>query len=143
MTMDLIPFKPEHFDQIQEQETTVHLRPLLTPAMLHALAGQPHSYTAVVGGRVVACGGLIEYWPGRAEAWAVLDATSRKEFLAVHNAARRVLDLGLFRRVEAVVETGFATGHRWLLALGFRMEAPRMLRYGADGRDYSLYARVC
>jgi hypothetical protein len=140
--IDLIPFQPEHLDRIQEQEATAHLRPLLTPEMLRTLATLPHSYTATVGGRVVACGGLVEYWPGRAEAWAVLDATSRRDFLALHNAARRILDAGLFRRVEAVVDAGFGAGHRWLRALGFSMEAPRMRRYGADGRDYSLYARL-
>jgi len=102
----------------------------------------PHSYTATVEGRIVACGGIIEYWPGRAEAWAVLDATSRKDFLAIHNAARRVLNLDHFRRIEAVVDVGFEAGHRWLRALDFRMEAPRMLQYGVDGNDYSLYARV-
>lgn len=140
--MDLIPFQPEHLDRIHEQEATAHLRPLITPVMLRALAAMPHSYTATVEGRIVACGGIIEYWPGRAEAWAVLDATSRKDFLAIHNAARRVLNLDHFRRIEAVVDVGFEAGHRWLRALDFRMEAPRMLQYGVDGNDYSLYARV-
>ena len=140
--IEVVKFQAEHYAQIHEQSGTVHLRPNITEAHLGALAALPHSYTVLAASRPIACGGVIEMWPGRAEAWAVLDATCRRDFMAVHNAARRFLDLLNIRRVEAVVEVGFAAGHRWLRALGFHMEAPRMLRYGWDGRDYSLYARI-
>lgn len=141
--IEIVKFEPGHYHRIQEQGATDHLRPHVTEQHLAALAALPHSYTALVDGQPIACGGLIPMWPGRAEAWAVLDATCGRQFLAVHNAARRFLDMVDIHRIEASVEVGFVAGHRWLRALGFHMEAPRMLRYGWDGRDYSLYARVC
>lgn len=140
--IEIVKFQPEHYLNINEQSATAHLRPNITPAHLAALAAMPHSYTALTAGQPIACGGVVELWPGRAEAWAVLGDTCRKDFVALHNAARRLLDFVEVRRIEAVVAVGFVAGHRWLQALGFRMEAPRMLRYGWDGLDYSLYARV-
>jgi len=140
--MELIVFEPWHMDHINEQTATAYLRPMITAEHIRVLAMQKHSYTAVDNGRILACGGVIEHYPGRGEAWAVLDATKPKDFLKVHNAAKRFFDMGLFARTEAVVEIGFEAGHRWLVLLGFKLEAPCMKHYGPDGRDYSLYART-
>lgn len=140
--IDVIHFAPEHLYQIQEQRATDYMRPRVTFEHAQSLAGQPHSYTVLKDGKPIACGGVLEYWMGRGEAWAVLDAVSRKDFMAVHNAARRFIAAINMRRIEAVVQTDFTAGHRWLRALGFQMEAPLLKAYDPDGRDFSLYARV-
>jgi len=140
--IEIVKFIPMHLDLIHEQEATACMRPHMAAEHTQALASLPHSYTVLSDGRPIACGGLVEYWNGRAEAWAVLDAVCKKDFIAVHNAARRFLDSVGIRRIEAVVHVGFDAGHRWLRTLGFVMEAPLLESYDPDGRDYSLYARV-
>lgn len=140
--MELVRFKPEHAHQIQEQEATAYLRPMISEAHLAVLAAQEHSYTIMRGGLPIACGGIIQHWPGRYEAWAMLEASRPKDFLTIHNATRRFLQTQIHTRIEAVVECGFQAGHRWLRLLGFDLESPYMRRYGPDGRDYSMYVRV-
>lgn len=140
--IELTHFRPQHGRAIHEQSATAYLRPMLAEQHYEALAQQAHSYTVLRDGKVIACMGVVGHWPGRGEAWAMLDAAMPHDFLAIHHLARRFLRVGVFRRVEAVVETGFEAGHRWARALGFELEAPRMAGYGPDGRDYSLYARV-
>lgn len=139
--IEVVKFTPEHLDRLDEQEATAYLRPYLRPEHVQALAaGQ--SYTALAGERVVACAGVVEHWPGRGEAWAYLDRDCRRHFLAITNAVRRFLDVCPLRRVEAVVDVEFPAGHRWVRALGFALEAPRMAAYRPDGGDCALYARV-
>lgn len=140
--ISLINFAPEHWHQIAEQGATSHLRHLVTDAHLAALAAQPHSYTAMCGDTPIACGGLVEHWPGRGELWGVLAGGWTKEFRAVHNATRRFLEVVRPRRTEWAVAVDFPAAHRWARLLGFQLEVPRLRAYGPDGRDYALYVRV-
>lgn len=140
--IELIPFQTEHWQNLDEQEATAYCRDLVTPDQVRNLETQPYSYSIQKNGRVLACAGVIEYWPGRAEAWAMMGNSSRKDFLAIHNAAKRFFEVCPIRRIEAIVELGFEEGHRWAKALGFELEAPCMSKYSVDGRDYAMYARV-
>jgi hypothetical protein len=140
--IEIVKFKAEHWDQMEGQETTAHLTPLIPREQMSALTGSPYSYTLFSGDRIVAVAGVLEYWPGRGEAWAELAQVCRKDFLAIHNAAKRFLDVCPFVRVEATVDVDFVAAHRWAKLLGFEMEAPVMKKYGVDGHNYSLYART-
>jgi hypothetical protein len=140
--IEIVKFKAEHWDQIQGQDTTAYLAPLIPKDQAAMLAKSPYSYTLFAGERIVAIAGVMEYWPGRGEAWAELAQTSRKEFLPIHNAVKRFLEVCPFERVEAAVDVNFGAAHRWVSLLGFELEAPVMKKYGVDGHDYSLYARV-
>lgn len=102
----------------------------------------PESYTLKVNGKAVVCAGVIEHWPGRGEAWAVLDKECSKYFRIVHKTVLMYLDMAPFERIEATVIGTFDKGHRWAESLGFVCEAPTMRKYGVTGIDYALYAKV-
>ncbi len=90
------------------------------------------TYTALRGDKPLMCAGLIEMWPGRAQAWALLSADIRLNLLALTRVAAIYLDNCPYHRVEA--------GVRWAELLGFRREG-RMVKYGPDQADHWLYAR--
>jgi hypothetical protein len=46
-----------------------------------------------------------------------------------------------FDRIECTVDVGFGAGLRWARLLGFVEEA-RMSRFGLDGADHFLFARI-
>jgi hypothetical protein len=136
----VVPFQPGDLTVVQG--ATSASRPLVTAEHARSLAALPHSYTVLSDGQPIACGGVVEHWPGRWEAWAVLDGVGRKDFLAVHYAAKRILNGLTVCRIEAIVRVGYTAGIRWVRMLGFQREAARMKHYGVDGEDYSMYARI-
>lgn len=140
--IEIVKFKAQHWHDIDEQEATMHLRVFFTSEQIEKLEDTRYSYTAVSEGRVVACGGVFEYWPGRGEAWMEMAKTCKREFLEIHNAVKRFLDICPLTRIEMTVDSDFDEGHRWARSLGFEMEAERMRKYGPDGKDYALYARI-
>lgn len=140
--IEIVKFKAEHWDQINGQDATLSLSRMVPAEYAKILEKQPYSYTFFSGDRIVAVGGIVENSPGRGEVWAEFAQTCRKEFLAIHLAAKRFLDICPFERVEATVDVSFAAAHRWIRLLGFELEAPVMRKYSLDGQDYSLYARV-
>lgn len=139
----VLKLKAEHLLELAAQEGNGGMRSFMTPAYAAELEKAEHAYSAVSeSGRVVACAGIAKYWPGRAEGWAFFDRRCKRDFLSIHRAVRKFLDGYPVRRIEAAVESGFEAGHRWALALGFELEAPRMRAYTPEGRDCALYARV-
>lgn len=124
------------------QEAQFHLGAYIDFAHAKSLEAV-QSFSAIGDdGAPIACAGVIEVGPGRAMAWSYLGAVVGREFLLVHRAVNRFLDLAPYRRIEATTDAEFEEGHRWLKLLGFECEAPRMKAYTIDGRDAALYARV-
>lgn len=131
-----------HISQLREQPATAYLNEYLDADNEKNLVNAKYSYAIEIGGRLIACAGVVEYWPGRGEAWAILDQNCKKEFLQLHGVVKRFLKVCPVRRIEAAVDTGFRAGHRWVRALGFEMEAQRLKGYRPDGGDCSLYALI-
>lgn len=101
------------------------------------------SSTLMEDAKPFACAGVLPYWENRALVWSFLSAdVAPANFWAVHAAARQFLDGLPFRRLEAAVDVGFENGHRWMKALGFRVEAPLMRAFQVDGRDCVGYVRI-
>jgi len=113
-----------------------------TIAQLKGAEGKPHSYTVLVNGGIVACAGIVQYWGGRGEAWAIINKLSKRQFLVLHRVVKNYLDQAPFHRVEATVFKAFENGHRWMKTLGFTLEAETLKAYSENKQDYSLYARV-
>ena len=141
--MRIVPYRAEHLLELVLQPAQAWLAPIVTDEYRAALERAGPAFTALDGGRVVGCAGIIEHWPGRGVAWAMLAADIGPGFVALHRAARRYLDLKAPRRLEIAVERRFAAGRRWALLLGFERETPKGMRgYGPDGATYDLYARI-
>lgn len=98
--------------------------------------------TAIINGKVVGVAGILPQWRGVGLAWAWLGRGWRAEARIITDHIRFVLDSADFHRIEAAVRVDYGRGHRWMKALGFSLETPLARKWGPDGMDYSLYARV-
>lgn len=99
------------------------------------------AFSAIADGRVLACAGLAQCWPGHWLAWAVLTFGIGARMTAITRAARAVLDDIDAHRIEMLVRAGHDAGARWALMLGFEHEG-RLRRYGPAAQDHDVYARV-
>lgn len=135
-----IPFKAEHL-------TELALQPSQTYLSEYAQAEGPNlekhpSYTAIIDGKVMGAAGVIEQWSGRGTAWALIGDTGPKDFISIHRAVLRFLDVCYLKRVELTADCDFPAAHRWARMLGFNLECERMVAYAPSGKDCSLYARI-
>jgi hypothetical protein len=139
--IEVVRYEAWHLRELVAQPAQTALKGTVSPEQAAAVEG-PLSFTALADGRPVCCAGIVEYWPGRGEAWAFLAADCRKELRAITNAMRRFLEVCPVRRVEAAVDVDFEPGHRWCRLLGFKLEASLLKAYLPEGGDVSLYAKV-
>ena len=88
--------------------------------------------------------GLLMQRQGLSEqaAYEKLRKNAMDKGLRLAEVAQRMLDAYPAQRIEAHIDVDFLNGHRWVEALGFVIEAPRMRKFTPDGRDVALYARV-
>ena len=140
--MRIVPFRARHLDGLRLQDAQSGMAPLLNREVGASLEAAGPAFSALYVKEVIACAGVMEVWSGRLQAWALLSPCGPERFLRVHRAVAHFLVQQKARRIETAVDCAFEAGHRWARLLGFRMEAPVMLRFGPDGRDAALYARV-
>lgn len=139
--MEIVSFEPSHLTELFKQKAHAAIASRMTIENVEAIA-QQDSYSVVHQGRVLLVGGVVRHWPTRGEAWALIDQDCRRDFIGVFNCARRWLNDYRIRRLEALIDYEFEAGHRWITALGFKLEAPRLECYRADGGDSSMYVRI-
>ena len=93
-------------------------------------------------GVVVAIVGVVVVHPGRALVWTMLARDAGRHMLGLTKTVKKLLQgFCNYDRVEATVRADFSPGHRWARLFGFERECT-MRRFGPDGQDYDLYARV-
>jgi hypothetical protein len=100
-----------------------------------------NSWTAVIDGSPVACGGTIQHWPGRHQGWMYLNKASGKHMRWLTAMVFNKLN-SIEGRLEISVRCDFALGHKWAKMLGFRVETERMVRFGPEGEDHTGYVRI-
>lgn len=138
--IEIVPFLPEHFVALQAPATQ---RAWVEENAAALAQGPGDARTALLDGRPIACAGVIELWPGRGYAWALLDRSSGRHMLPITRAVRGFLDSAPWRRVEMAVDAKFLAGCRWADLLGFVRETPAPMRaFAPNGADCFLYARV-
>ncbi len=99
------------------------------------------AWAGEAGDKVVACGGLLPHWPGRATAWMLVSEAAGPHFAAIHRAVYRFLARSPYRRIEAHVDVGFEAGIRWMKLLGFELESYKRA-YRPDGADMLEFVRI-
>lgn len=139
--MNLRPFRAWHVDWIEQSGLPTGGWLRLSPEALQAIEKHP-SWTAIdENGEPVACGGLVQIWPGRHSAWMYLNDASAPHMLAITHYALDCLAT-VKGRLELTVRVDFDAGHRWARMLGFSVETPVMPFYGPEGEAHSMYIRV-
>jgi len=139
-SFEVVKFKAEHIFQIDEQEITRGVTQMINPDYWRRVELKELQYTCLVDGKPAAAGGMIEYWPGRCELWAVIGKNTKSVFLKIHRTVQAFLTVVPNKRIEAKVDFDFEQGKRWMRLLGFEMEASRMKSYFPDGKDAVLYS---
>lgn len=121
--------------------------PVGIAAHLPALAVAGHGWAMLAGGLVVAAGGLVPQWPGRAVAWMLFgEAVRPRHRVAAFHFARAWMDAVQseakeLRRIDCTVPLDFAAGHRYARRLGFKEEA-LFVAYAPDGAAHVQYVRL-
>lgn len=142
--IQIVKFRAAHLQSLELQEAQAYLSADLAKpehAAMIEQAGQ--SFTAVVGGEVLACAGTAEVWTGRAVAWALISRKAGRHMVGIHRAVAGYLSAAKCRRIEAWVDEGFVPGMRWLELLGFTRETPMPMRgFRPDGGSCFLYSKV-
>lgn len=136
-----VPFKQEHVRQIAAQESQRYLAPFIEGVDLSGLENK-WSHTFLREGRAIACFGATVIGPSNGEVWAYFDEAVGPHLLRITREARRLILASDFRRLQAVIFAKSEEGHRWVRALGFELEAPRLRRYFTSGEDAALYGWV-
>lgn len=141
--MEIVPFKAEHLTRLKAQPSQEGLLSTVTPENAESIELAPGiAYSAIEGDKVLAIAGILEYGDGRGLSWAYLSSDMGNKFVGITRAVKRALEITTCRRVELAADCDFPAAHKWARLLGFTLEAPRMKKYTADGRDCSLYAMV-
>ena len=144
--MRCVAFESAHLAALRLQPGQApHFGHLLTHETGAGLAELGPAFAAVDENYVLACWGLAEIWPGRADCWALLgDELTGTRFAVLHRWVARQLTTSHengYRRLETTIDPTFAPARRWAALLGFRREG-LLRRYLPDGRDMLLYART-
>lgn len=137
------PFRARHLEQFVPQPAQRAEFEEVTPesARAHELAGP--GYSILVDGEAVACAVLAPLGDGRGALWALVGAKAGPYMLRAKRTAEKMMRESGLRRIEAVVETEFVAGHRWMGLLGFELETPKGMRaFGSSGQNFSLYSRI-
>lgn len=145
--LEVVRFAPEHAEAMAlRAPDAAWVDNLGAPVAAQArlLACGP-SVSLLRGGEVVACGGCMILWRDVAEAWMRTSPLVEVYPLALVRVVRRFLagvweDLRL-RRMQCVVRADYARALKFASLAGMRREA-LLHRYGPDGADYIMCARV-
>lgn len=116
------------------------LSPMLTKTYGQSLAGAGPAYTAFAGVTVIACAGVVEFWSGRAQVWALLSDQLPRYKKTVHKEVTKFLARYRTARLECVVDQGNPVALAWAKRLGFSYEST-MYSYTPDGRNHYMLTR--
>lgn len=139
--MQIVPFKSEHFWQLDVQDAQASERLYAKPDYLKALEYQ-YSFTILDGSEPLACLGCVELFAHRGAVWAYVSKQARHKFKIVHRLAQRIIEDVPYTRLETEVAHDFREGHVWMRGLGFYIETERMRCARPDGGDATLYVKV-
>jgi len=139
----IVKFKPDHLDSLIPRDFERDHYGLIERFNNLYLEGP--AYSVFDGEVCVFCGGVRIIWPGAGEAWLIcsndLGHYVRELCLITPRYLKWIIEDHDLRRVQAVVQSDWTQAVRFLEKLGFDMEGV-MRKYGPNGEDYIMYARV-
>ena len=137
------PFEPQHLYRVNVQsEQAVELEELIRSGAAEQLIGSFSLSALLPSGACAACGGLVNLWPGRFQAWVFMSSDAGEHLLAISRQVKYLLDTHPARRIEATVRARFNRGQRFARLVGLRRESGVLRAFYPDGTDAILFARV-
>ncbi len=98
------------------------------------------SFSAWAGPDIIAAAGVVEFWPGRAQVWALMSSRITEYGGLVHRRVVRYLKQHPVKRLECIIDPRFPDSSRWAERLGFVFES-KMKAYGVHGQDMDMYVK--
>lgn len=131
-------FLPAHLDGFEVQATQAET------FSLQPDNGQfGEAWSALLAGRAIACGGIIEVWPGRAYLWGLLSVHAAPHMLALTRIARMGIAACHSPRIEMATDAADLAACRWPRLLGMEQETVLpLLSYLPGGRSAHLFSRI-
>lgn len=143
MTVRLVKFKASHLENIDLQEAQKDALDNMTDAEKQYMYTSEFAYSILEGEKVLACGGIVKLWEGRAHAWSLISGAIGRNYVALHKIVLRAMNLLDYDRVEMDVLAAHKEAVRWAEMLGFYNETPNgMINYMPDGKLYYKFVRV-
>lgn len=112
----------------------------LTPAYCQALAGAGNAFSAWAGPDLLACAGVVTFWPGRAQVWSMMSWRLKQYGGVIHRHVKRYIEAHPVTRLECIIDPRFPASEAWAKRLGFRYEST-MKSYGYHGQDMDMYVK--
>ena len=137
----VVPFRRHHYEWLRESNPTAEGGMFVPSESVLAQLEAQNSWTGVVDGSPVVCAGTIRQWPGRHTAWAYLGKSTGPHMVWITKAVLGNLAV-VEGRIEFTVRSDFPIGQRWARMLDFKVENPRMERYGPEGEDHVGFVRI-
>lgn len=113
--------------------------------MLRYYETEPFSFTAILGGKMVACFGSHEMWDGVTESWLIGSKHLNSVPITLTRMCRRYLDVVArekrLHRMQITVDTQDKVAVRWAIALKFEQEG-LLRKYGPHGSDFIIFSRI-
>ena len=139
--MEWHAFHPADLQHLMLQKSQEHFAPLLSDTEYgETLCAAGPAITVVDDGEVLACGGLVHLWEGRAQVWSLISRNAGRRFVRIFRIMQDFLAEHPVTRVEATVDAGFTQGLRMIEMLGFSHEG--LMKSYQNGKDAHLYALV-
>jgi hypothetical protein len=141
--MELVEYQPWHYEYLVGTTT----QGILMGSEIIQMFGAAYyikgdTFSAKHNNKLIGCAGIIEMWPGVAEAWAALTDDIRMCPFFLHRKTYRIMkeliNRNKYHRLQANISLDNATAIKWIERLGFSYEST-MKRFGADGSDHAMY----
>lgn len=133
-----MPFEAWHLEWLTLQTAQAWLA--LTPQYGLDLKQAGPCFSAFAGPTVIACAGVMTFWPGRAQVWSLLSNQLPCYGGVIHRAVVRFLRGYDVARLECTVDPLHPQAVEWAKRLGFRYEST-MPKYSPIGTTMDLYVR--
>jgi RimJ/RimL family protein N-acetyltransferase len=136
----LIQFKKEHLDVM---DIASHEAELIKGGNVEVLQDNGVSFTGIIDGRVIACGGVVPNRYGAGEVWMIPSTLLSAHKFEACKAIKEWLcgvsvELGLRRLQTHCVDDDFHAA--WMTFLGFEKEG--VLRQYIKGIDYVIWGKL-
>jgi hypothetical protein len=143
----IVDFRPNHAQTIELKEREKYYESLVPDYRGYVVqTAQPGmSWTGISRGKVVACFGVRNVWPGVGEAWMLPGTAIDRHAISLVRGARVIFSDLIknqgFSRVHIVVDSANDSALRFAKAIGFEVEGI-MRNFGPDGSNYYMMARI-
>lgn len=139
-------FDPKHMERIEkadvDSEILQFIGDITSRAKIYAESGP--AITIFNHDRILALGGVLQFWKGVGEAWMMVSPEGRNKGMALFKIMDRFLndcfENKLFHRVQASIVINHPSAHKSIMRLGFIPEG-MMIGYGPNQEDYMRYVR--